>query len=79
MTDAADPVEPVECARTGRQHIRLDAVEAAFLSLCKRASKGHKTELLEAIRIMMESDTRSSGGGTGPEGMREAVREIAET
>lgn len=34
--------------------IRLEAIEAAYLALCRKGLKGHKPSLLEAIRIMMD-------------------------
>lgn len=46
--------QPVEARGPDGATIRLEAVEAAYLSLCKKGLKGHKTSLLEAIRIMLE-------------------------
>lgn len=34
--------------------MRLDAIEAAYLALCRKGLKGHKTSLLGAIHIMLE-------------------------
>jgi hypothetical protein len=46
--------QPVEARAPGGKTIKLDGIEAAYLSLCKKGLKGHKTSLLEAIRIMLE-------------------------
>ncbi|MGK8235789.1 DUF5681 domain-containing protein [Roseovarius sp. MS2] len=46
--------QPVEARGPDGATIRLEAVEAAYLSLCKNGLKGHKISLLEAIRIMLE-------------------------
>jgi hypothetical protein len=55
VTDAARILaQPVDARGPDGASIRLDAVEAAYLSLCKKGLKGHKTSLLEAIRIMLE-------------------------
>jgi hypothetical protein len=46
--------QPVDARAPDGKTIRLDGVEAAYLSLCKKGLKGHKPSLLEAIRIMLE-------------------------
>jgi hypothetical protein len=46
--------QPVDARGPDGATIRLDAVEAGYLALCKKGLKGHKTSLLEAIRIMLE-------------------------
>ena len=48
--------QPVEARAPDGKMVRLDGIEAAYLSLCKKGLKGHKTSLLEAIRIMLEVD-----------------------
>lgn len=55
MMDAANILTlPVEARAPDGKTIKLDGVEAAYLSLCKKGLKGHKASLLEAIRIMLE-------------------------
>jgi hypothetical protein len=55
VTEAARILsQPVEARGPDGATIRLEAVEAAYLLLCKKGLKGHKTSLLEAIRIMLE-------------------------
>ncbi len=46
--------QPVEARTPDGKTIKLDGIEAAYLSLCKKGLKGHKASLLEAIRIMLE-------------------------
>jgi hypothetical protein len=46
--------QPVEARAPDGKTIKLDVIEASYLSLCKKGLKGHKTSLLEAIRIMLE-------------------------
>ncbi len=46
--------QPVDARAPDGKTVKLHAIEAAYLSLCKRGLKGHKTSLLEAIRIMLE-------------------------
>ena len=46
--------QPVEARAPDGKTIKLDGIEASYLSLCKKGLKGHKTSLLEAIRIMLE-------------------------
>lgn len=46
--------QPVEARAPDGKTVKLDGIEAAYLSLCKKGLKGHKTSLLEAIRIMLE-------------------------
>ncbi len=46
--------QPVEARAPDGKTIKLDGIEAAYLSLCKKGLKGHKASLLEAIRIMLE-------------------------
>lgn len=46
--------QPVDARAPDGKTIRLDGIEAAYLSLCKKGLKGHKPSLLEAIRIMLE-------------------------
>lgn len=55
LTDAARILaQPVEARAPDGKTVKLDGIEAAYLSLCKKGLKGHKTSLLEAIRIMLE-------------------------
>ena len=55
LTDAAWILtRPVDARAPDGKTVRLDGIEAAYLSLCKKGLKGHKPSLLEAIRIMLE-------------------------
>jgi len=47
-------VQPVEARTPDGRTVKLDGIEAAYLALCKKGLKGHKTSLLEAIRMMLE-------------------------
>ncbi|MEO3413719.1 DUF5681 domain-containing protein [Roseovarius sp. CAU 1744] len=47
-------IQPVEARGPDGRTIRLEAIEAAYLALCRKGLKGHKPSLLEAIRIMMD-------------------------
>jgi hypothetical protein len=47
-------VQPIEARTPDGRTVKLDGIEAAYLALCKKGLKGHKTSLLEAIRIMLE-------------------------
>jgi hypothetical protein len=55
--------------------IKLDAVEAAYFSLCKKGLKGHKTSLLEAIRIMLEVGAKIEGREKSERRSRQEVLE----
>jgi len=46
--------QPIEARTPDGRIVKLDGIEAAYLALCKNGLKGHKTSLLEAIRIMLE-------------------------
>ena len=46
--------QPIEARAPDGRTVKLDGIEAAYLALCKKGLKGHKTSLLEAIRIMLE-------------------------
>lgn len=55
LADAATILsEPVTAHTPDGRQVRLEAIEAAYLSLCKKGLNGHKTSLLEAIRIMLD-------------------------
>ncbi len=55
MADAARILtQPVDARAPDGKTVRLDGIEAAYLALCRKGLKGHKTSLLEAIRIMLE-------------------------
>lgn len=55
MADAARILtQPVDARAPDGKTVRLDGIEAAYLSLCKNGLKGHKASLLEAIKIMLE-------------------------
>jgi hypothetical protein len=55
MLDAANILnQPIDARTPDGKTVKLDGIEAAYLSLCKKGLKGHKTSLLEAIRIMLE-------------------------
>jgi len=47
-------VQPIEARTPDGRTVKLDGIEAAYLALCKKGLKGHKTSLLEAIRIMLD-------------------------
>ena len=46
--------QPIEARTPDGRTVKLDGIEAAYLALCKKGLKGHKTSLLKAIRIMLE-------------------------
>lgn len=46
--------QPIEARTPDGRTVKLDGIEAAYLALCNKGLKGHKTSLLEAIRIMLE-------------------------
>ena len=55
MVDAARILtQPVDARTPDGRTVRLDAIEAAYLTLCRNGLKGHKPSLLEAIRIMLD-------------------------
>ena len=55
MMDAANILtRPVDARTPDGKTVKLDGIEAAYLALCKKGLKGHKSSLLEAIRIMQE-------------------------
>lgn len=55
MRDAAQIlIEPVDARGPDGSKLQLEALEAAYLALCRKGLKGHKPSLLEAIRIMMD-------------------------
>ena len=55
LADAARILtQPVDARAPDGKTVRLDGIEAAYLALCRNGLKGHKTSLLEAIRIMLE-------------------------
>ena len=47
-------IQPVDARTPDGKTVKLDGIEAGYLSLCKKGLKGHKPSLLEAIRIMLE-------------------------
>jgi len=55
MLEAAQILtQPVDARGPDGRTIQLEAIEAAYLALCRKGLKGHKPSLLEAIRIMLE-------------------------
>jgi len=46
--------EPVAAQTSSGRRVQLEAIEAGYLALCRKGLKGHKTSLLEAIRIMLD-------------------------
>ncbi|WP_170610892.1 DUF5681 domain-containing protein [Ruegeria arenilitoris] len=55
MVDAARILtQPVDARTRDGRTVRLDAIEAPYLALCRNGLKGHKPSLLEAIRIMLD-------------------------
>jgi len=55
MLEAAQILtQPVDARGPDGRTIQLEAIEAAYLALCRKGLEGHKPSLLEAIRIMLE-------------------------
>lgn len=55
MMDAARILtQPVDARGPDGRTVRLEAIEAIYLALCRKGLKGHKPSLLAAIRIMMD-------------------------
>ena len=55
VQDAAKNLtQPIEARTPDGRTVKLDGIEAAYLALCKKGLKGHKTSLFEAIRIVLE-------------------------
>lgn len=55
VQDAANILnQPIEARTPDGRTVKFDGIEAAYLALCKKGLKGHKTSLLEAIRMMLE-------------------------
>ena len=46
--------QPVDARASDGKTVRLDGIEASYLALCRKGLKGHKSSLLEAIRIMID-------------------------
>ena len=46
--------KPVAAKTSDGREVRLDAMEAAYLALCKKGLSGQKSFLLDAIRIMLD-------------------------
>lgn len=46
--------QPVDARAPDGKTVRLEGIEASYLALCKKGLKGHKTSLLDAIRIMID-------------------------
>lgn len=58
---AAILAEPVTARTSDGSQVRLEAIEAAYLALCKKGLKGHKPSLLDAIRIMLDVGVAAQG------------------
>jgi hypothetical protein len=55
LQDAAEILnQPIKARTPNGGTVKLDGIEAAYLALCKKGLKGHKTSLFEAIRIMLD-------------------------
>ena len=55
IDDAAQILsQPVDARAPDGKTVRLEGIEASYLALCKKGLKGHKTSLLDAIRIMID-------------------------
>lgn len=52
---AAILIEPVQARRPDGRQVPLEAIEAAYLALCRKALNGHSPSLFDAIKIMLES------------------------
>jgi hypothetical protein len=46
--------QPIDARTPDGRTVKLDGIEAAYLALCKKGLKGHKSSLFEAIRIMLD-------------------------
>lgn len=46
--------QPVDARAHDGKTVRLEGIEASYLALCRKGLKGHKTSLLDAIRIMID-------------------------
>jgi hypothetical protein len=69
---------PVTAKQANGLSVRLDGVEAAYLALCKKALQGHKTSLLEAIRIMLDVGIAAADARANEATERAEVRAILE-
>ncbi|MBT8473907.1 MAG: hypothetical protein HKO95_01120 [Rhodobacteraceae bacterium] len=69
---AAILAEPVTAQTPDGRRIRLDAIEAGYLALCRKGLKEHKPSLLEAIQIML-------GVGVASEEEKEMEEEVRRT
>ncbi len=55
LLDAAKILtQSVDARAPDGKSVRLDGIEASYLSLCKKGLKGHKPSLIEAIKIMLD-------------------------
>lgn len=80
MTDAAKILtEPVEARGRDGKIVRLDAIEAGFLSLCKKGLKGHRASLIEAIRIMLEVGPAVEAQATSEEAEKQEIIDMLES
>lgn len=70
--------QPIEARTPDGQTVKLDGIEAAYLALCKKGLKGHKTSLLEAIRIMLEVGPAVAAKENEEKVMRQEVLERLE-
>jgi hypothetical protein len=66
--------QPVEARTQDGKRVTLEAIEAGYLSLCKKGLNGHKTSLFEAIRIMLDVGPALEAEKKSEESKREAVR-----
>lgn len=69
--------QPVEARMDGKR-VRLEAIEASYLALCKKGLKGHKMSLLEAIRIMLETGVAAEATAQSAQDKREQVLDLFE-
>lgn len=70
--------QPIEARTPDGQTVKLDGIEAAYLALCKKGLKGHKTSLLAAIRIMLEVGPAVAAKENEEKVMRQEVLERLE-
>ena len=70
--------QPVDARAPDGKTVRLDGVEAAYLSLCNKGLKGHKPSLLEAIRIMLEVGPAVQANANDEKVRREQILEKLE-
>lgn len=67
---------PVDARTPGGRLVKLDAIEAAYLALCRKGLAGQKTSLLEAIRIMLDIGHAAQGEKSREQDARRELRDL---